>query len=133
MIFNYRDPVHDLIQFHKKDEKLFIDLINCKEMQRLRRIKQLGMSFYTYAGAEHSRFTHSIGAAHIMKRVINKLASLPTSNPQKQYISDIQEYQDIAICSAILHDIGHGPFSHALEKLTNKKHEVWCVWQLRIS
>lgn len=125
MYLNYRDPVHNLIRFHKKDEKLFIDLFNTKEIQRLRRIKQLGLSYFTYAGAEHSRFTHSIGVAHLMKRIIHQLWLLSEKEPFREYIRNIKDYEDLSICSAILHDVGHGPFSHAIEKYTKKKHETW--------
>lgn len=56
-----RDPVHNLIQFDKDSEKLLLDLIDTREFQRLRRIKQLGLSAFTYPGAEHTRLAHSLG------------------------------------------------------------------------
>lgn len=70
----FRDPVHDIIRFDKEKDKLILKLIDTKEMQRLRRIKQLGFGSYTYPGAEHSRFSYSLGTAHLMKRVIEHLS-----------------------------------------------------------
>lgn len=72
----YRDPVHNIIRI-KTDEKigqLLVQLIDTAEFQRLRRIKQLGLALFTYQGAEHSRFTHSLGVLHLMNRVLEKLS-----------------------------------------------------------
>ncbi|MBL8150451.1 MAG: HD domain-containing protein [Blastocatellia bacterium] len=114
----YRDPVHNIISLDsdKRDDFLLISLIDTAEFQRLRRIKQLGLALYTYQGAEHSRFTHSLGVMHIMTRVLDKLAS-------ENNISE--ETRIAARAAALLHDIGHGPFSHVIEKATNIKHEDW--------
>src|ERR1044072_5950130 len=71
----YRDPVHHII--HLRDDttegQLMIRLVDTPEFQRLRRIKQLGLGLYTYQGAEHSRFTHSLGALHLMTRILDRL------------------------------------------------------------
>src|ERR1700694_5584873 len=72
----YRDPVHNIIPLRddSAEGKLMISLIDTPEFQRLRRIKQLGLGLYTYQGAEHSRFTHSLGALHLMTRILDQLS-----------------------------------------------------------
>jgi HD superfamily phosphohydrolase len=95
---------------------LIVELIDCAEFQRLRRIKQLGLAMFTYQGAEHSRFTHSIGVMHLMTRTFNLLA-------MHHPISD--EARVVGRVGALLHDLGHGPFSHVMEKVFNFHHEDW--------
>ena len=70
----YRDPVHNIIRLRTDTDEgeLMMRLIDAAEFQRLRRIKQLGLGLYTYQGAEHSRFTHSLGAFHLMTRVLDR-------------------------------------------------------------
>lgn len=108
-----RDPVHNLITFEGGEiDDLLFKLINTREFQRLRRIKQLGMSEMVFPGANHSRFAHSLGVMHIAKMMVS------------QGKFKIDEGQKAAVlCAALLHDIGHGPFSHAFEKVTGDKHE----------
>ena len=91
-----------------------IRLIDTPEFQRLRRIKQLGLGLYTYQGAEHSRFTHSLGALHLMTRILDQLSD-------RYQISD-QDHA-AARAAALLHDVGHGPFSHAMESVLGVHHE----------
>lgn len=101
-IFN--DPVYGFVRF---PFEFLYDLIDHPYFQRLRRISQMGLSHYVYPGALHTRFHHALGALHLMTRAINTLRDKGVE------VSD-EEYE--AVCSAILlHDIGHGPFSHALE------------------
>src|ERR1051325_6314143 len=71
----YRDPVHNIIRLRTdtREGRLMISLVDAPEFQRLRRIKQLGLALFTYQGAEHSRFTHSLGVLHLMTRVLNRL------------------------------------------------------------
>ncbi len=91
-----------------------VRLIDAPEFQRLRRIKQLGLGLYTYQGAEHSRFTHSLGAAHLMTRILDRLGDT----------YDIRAEDRIAArAAALLHDVGHAPFSHAMEKTLGVHHE----------
>src|SRR3954463_15689674 len=80
----YRDPVHNIIGLRTDTDegKLMVRLIDSREFQRLRRIKQLGLGLYTYQGAEHSRFTHSLGAFHLMTRVLDRLAEQHTIAPE---------------------------------------------------
>jgi HD superfamily phosphohydrolase len=112
----YRDPVHDFIAL---TEPLLIELIDSQEFQRLRRIKQLGATYGTYHGAEHSRFGHSIGALWVMLQVLNRMED--TGHELSP------ETKVVACCSALLHDCGHGPFSHALEgrMVPGVSHEEW--------
>src|SRR6202165_1572040 len=79
----YRDPVHNIIPLRddSAEGKLMISLIDTPEFQRLRRIKQLGLGLYTYPGAEHSRFTHSLGAFHLMTRVLDRLSERHSIDP----------------------------------------------------
>jgi HD superfamily phosphohydrolase len=116
----YRDPVHNIIRLRTDTTEgaLMVRLIDSFEFQRLRRIKQLGLALYTYQGAEHSRFTHSLGVLHLMTRVLDRLA-------EKYPIKE--EDRAAARAAALLHDIGHGPFSHAMEKVLNFHHETWTV------
>jgi hypothetical protein len=116
----YRDPVHNIISLDQESEpdRLLIALIDTPEFQRLRRIKQLGLALYTYQGAEHSRFVHSLGVMHLMSRAL-KILSERHSIPE--------EIQLVARCAALLHDIGHGPFSHVVEALLGFHHEKWSV------
>ena len=91
-----------------------IRLIDAPEFQRLRRIKQLGLGLYTYQGAEHSRFTHSLGALHLMTRILDRLSeSYPIAAEDRVAVR----------AAALLHDVGHAPFSHAMEKTLGIHHE----------
>jgi HD superfamily phosphohydrolase len=91
-----------------------IRLIDAPEFQRLRRIKQLGLGFYTYQGAEHSRFTHSLGALHLITRILDQL--------RDSFSIDADDRVAVR-AAALLHDVGHAPFSHAMEKALNVHHE----------
>jgi len=106
----YRDPVHNIIRLRTDSDEgqLMMRLIDTAEFQRLRRIKQLGLGLFTYQGAEHSRFTHSLGAFHLMTRVLDRFA--------ERY--DIDDDDRVATrAAALLHDVGHGSFSHVMEKV----------------
>lgn len=114
----YRDPIHDLIALNKNsaEDQLLMQLIDSAPMQRLRRIRQLGLAYYAFQGAEHSRFTHSLGVLHLATRILDQLA--------KEW--QISPFQRLAVrCAALLHDIGHGPFSHVFEQVTGIAHEIW--------
>src|SRR3982751_7089124 len=116
----YRDPVHNIIRLRTDTDegRLMVRLIDAHEFQRLRRIKQLGLALYTYQGAEHSRFTHSLGVLHLMTRVLDRLAdSFPITT----------EDRAAARAAALLHDVGHGSFSHVMEKVLSFHHEAWTV------
>jgi uncharacterized protein len=116
----YRDSVHNIIRLKTETDegRLIVNLIDTPEFQRLRRIKQLGLALYTYQGAEHSRFTHSLGALHLATRILDKL--------QNKYLID-KNHLTAVKCAALLHDIGHGAFSHVLEKILNFHHEDFTI------
>ena len=111
-----RDPVHGYIHV---DLQVIWDCINAKEMQRLRRIHQLGGDFQVYHTAEHSRFSHSLGVYEIVRRMVEEIDSL--SNEMNEY------EKACAMLAGLLHDIGHGPFSHAFEGISKYKHEEYTV------
>src|SRR5256886_3655191 len=116
----YRDPVHNIIRLRTDTDEgeLMMRLIDTPEFQRLRRIKQLGLGLYTYQGAEHSRFTHSLGAFHLMSRVLDRLG--------EKHKFDARD-RAAARAAALLHDVGHGSFSHVMEKVLGFHHEKWTV------
>jgi HD superfamily phosphohydrolase len=116
----YRDPVHNIIRLRTDTPEgaLMVRLIDAPEFQRLRRIKQLGLALYTYQGAEHSRFTHSLGVLHLMTRVLDRLG--------EQYKIKAED-RAAARAAALLHDVGHGSFSHVMEKVLGLHHEAWTV------
>ncbi|HSD86876.1 MAG TPA: HD domain-containing protein [Kofleriaceae bacterium] len=108
----FRDPVHGLIEFKGVDRPI-ADLLDTLAMQRLRRIKQMGFAWLVYPGAEHSRFGHALGAFHIAQRVTKRLELEPR----------VALHVKVA---ALLHDVGHGPFSHAWEHVfAGHDHERW--------
>lgn len=120
-----RDPVHGLIAFEGRREALIAPLLATREVQRLRRVRQLGLASLVFPGAEHSRFAHAVGAAFVMSRLLDRLALIAPPLPK--------EREDDAIVAALLHDLGHGPFSHLYEDVLPraKKHEEWTVAILR--
>lgn len=109
----FKDPVHRYIYVY---DHLIWELINTKEFQRLRRIKQLGTSFLTFHGAEHTRFHHSLGVYEIARQLIDQFQQYPEWNDRDR---------ELLLAAALLHDVGHGPFSHAFEHVFSVRHEVW--------
>lgn len=107
----FKDPVHRYI--HVRDPLIW-ELIGTREFQRLRRIKQLGTSYLTFHGAEHSRFGHSLGVYEITRRMIDVFENRPFWDPKERLL---------CLTAALLHDVGHGPFSHSFEKVFNTDHE----------
>jgi HD superfamily phosphohydrolase len=113
----FKDPVHKYI--YVQDQTIW-DLINSREFQRLRRIRQLGTSYLTFHGAEHSRFSHSLGVYEITRKIISQFE-------RYGYEDWPNEERLLCLCAALLHDIGHGPFSHSIEKTFATNHEDWSV------
>lgn len=111
-----RDPVHDVISFRldRPTDALLFALINAPEFQRLRRIRQLGLANLAYPGADHSRYSHSLGVMQTARRMLEHLGQLIDLNPRDQT-------RCLAAC--LLHDLGHGPFSHVFERVGNIQHE----------
>jgi HD superfamily phosphohydrolase len=109
-----RDPVHGLIVFPDKGvdarrDQTAWELLNTPEFQRLRRIRQLGVTEFTFPGATHTRFSHSIGVFHTARMLVGVLRRLL---PDAEFDRD---RADLAVLTALLHDLGHGPLSHAFE------------------
>lgn len=111
----FKDPIHKYI--YVQDQVIW-SLINTKEFQRLRRIRQMGTSFFTFHGAEHSRFSHSLGVYEITRKIISQFE-------RNQYADWPKEERLLCLCAALLHDIGHGPFSHSIEAAFDIHHEEW--------
>lgn len=107
----YIDPIHGEVDI---TDDLVQSLISTREVQRLRRIKQLSNSMFIFYGAEHSRFSHSLGVYILTKKVTEKLVKKNLIN------EDVAREVQIA---GLLHDVGHGAFSHTFEKLFNTNHE----------
>ncbi len=105
-----RDPIHGYIEI----DDLAIAIIDTVEMQRLRRIRQLGFSYLVYPGANHTRFEHSLGVYHLMNVLLDRLEVAK------------EEEKELLVAS-LIHDVGHGPYSHVTEPLikrfTGKSHE----------
>jgi len=116
----FRDPVHNYIHIQ---HQLILDLINSREMQRLRRIKQLGTSSFTFHGAEHSRFSHSLGVYENARKICDIFVRrYPVEKFGKDGWDDNERL--VALSAALLHDIGHGAYSHAFEKIFQTNHEL---------
>ncbi|MCL2853541.1 MAG: HD domain-containing protein [Defluviitaleaceae bacterium] len=136
----FRDPIHNVIDLDTGDEaanELVIKLIDTREFQRLRSIRQLGFAYFAYPSATHTRFEHSLGVAFLAKRFLEKIVSLEDKvltlykeSAHRQLLSDffarIRKDKAVTIIAALLHDIGHGPLSHTFETiLKNSRHENW--------
>lgn len=106
----FRDPVHGIIDMSGEDQ--LERVLATRAFQRLRRVHQMGFAWLVYAGAEHSRFGHALGTYHVACRVAGSLG----------LDDDVRRHVEIA---ALLHDIGHGPFSHTWEQVFGGDHEVW--------
>ncbi len=110
----FRDPVHDIISFRKDDpvERVLLALIETPEVQRLRRVRQLGLTNLVYQGAEHSRFVHSMGVTAFARRIYDHLRP---NGPDDERLC--------VLAAALCHDLGHGPFSHVTERISGIHHE----------
>ncbi|MEE5988474.1 HD domain-containing protein [Ligilactobacillus equi] len=118
-----RDPIHNYIYLQ---HQVIVDLINTREFQRLRRIKQLGTTNLTFHGAEHSRFTHSVGVYEITRRICDLfLRNYPSKSPNDGLWNDDERL--VALCAALLHDLGHGAYSHTFEHIFKTNHEEMTV------
>jgi HD superfamily phosphohydrolase len=122
-----RDPVHGLVAFEGSAERVIGRLLRAREVQRLRYVRQLGLTALVFPGAEHTRFAHSLGAAHVMVRMLARMRSMQDALPVDLRI-DGQDEAD-ALAAALLHDLGHGPFSHLFEEVMPeaRRHEDWTL------
>jgi HD superfamily phosphohydrolase len=111
-----RDPVHDVIAFQIEQplDALLFRLLNAAEFQRLRRILQLGMAHLAYPGATHSRYSHSLGVMETARKMLSHL---------ERCVTITEEDRTVCLVSALLHDLGHGPFSHVFERVSGISHE----------
>jgi HD superfamily phosphohydrolase len=109
-----RDPVHGYIHVNLQ---VVWDIINSAWFQRLRRIKQLGGAYMVYHGAEHTRFGHSLGVYEIVRRMVTENSELAAA------LTDHEK--TVVMLAGLLHDIGHGPYSHAFEDVVKASHEEY--------
>lgn len=107
-----RDPVHGYIHI---TSPVIWRLLDTPEFQRLRRIRQLGGVFQVYHTAEHSRFSHSLGGYEIVRRMTEEVPDIGGSLSRQEKL--------VVLCAALLHDVGHGPYSHSFERLSHCSHE----------
>lgn len=123
------DPVHHILDFGNKAaiRDTVKHLVDTAPFQRLRRISQLGLAGHVFPGANHSRFVHCLGAAHLARSVVQQLWE--SANEHRR--PELADYEQPTVAAALLHDIGHGPFSHAFEPVlkdimqTKVSHEAW--------
>ncbi|MEM7136817.1 MAG: HD domain-containing protein [Myxococcota bacterium] len=120
-----RDPVHGLIAFEGMAERVIRSLLDTREVQRLRRVRQLGLASLVFPGAEHTRFSHAVGAAYVMQALLQRIDACSDDLPPDQRLDD--EARAEALAAALLHDAGHGPFSHLFEEVLPhaRHHEHW--------
>ncbi len=115
-----KDPVHGTMQFTTTENQWIKPFIDSPHIQRLRHIKQLGMGDFIFPGSVHTRFNHSLGCCFIASQISQKIGLAA-------------EERQLAMIACLLHDIGHGPFSHAFEDLFHHKlirHEAWTPYFL---
>jgi uncharacterized protein len=112
------DPIHGVMEFTEQEKSIVNLFLDSPGFQRLRHIKQLGMADMVFPGATHTRFNHCLGAAYVAKRIAQQIG-----------LNEIEKNN--VMVAALLHDIGHGPFSHLFESLLKNKmnnqinHEAW--------
>ena len=111
-----RDPIHGYIHI---DNRVIWDLLSTKEVQRLRRVRQLGSTLMVFPSGEHSRFTHSLGAYEIARRMVNEVDDLANSLTEREKM--------VVMIAALLHDVGHAPFSHSFETIMKHNHEEYTI------
>ena len=120
------DPVHQFVEVGEDYGDVVRELVATLPFQRLRRISQLGLASFVFPCAVHSRFSHSLGAAHLAAQVVTQLKVPP-------------DQARAVVCAALLHDVGHGPFSHSFEHAVRQvfpngpKHEEWTKAIIRAS
>ena len=115
----FRDPLYNYIAIDRDRDCWLLELIDTVEIQRLRRIHQLGVSHFTYPGADHNRLSHTLGVLHLMQQAWRRIEALGPQGPS----IDIARMSLLA--AAVLHDVGHGPFSHLFEPALGIDHEYW--------
>ena len=114
----FRDPLYNYISIDREHDAWLLKLLDTPEVQRLRRIHQLGVSYFTYPGADHNRLAHTLGVVHLMHQALRHLERI--HNKQ-----EIDQARAALLAAALLHDVGHGPFSHLFEPCLGIDHEIW--------
>src|SRR5580658_2298577 len=125
-----QDPVHGLMEFRGM-ETLVIDILRTPEIQRLRRIRQLGLAHLVFPGAEHSRLVHSLGAAWLAVRFGRQLADSAKTAVIDVLLPTPSSIRDLAV-AALCHDLGHGPLSHAWEREVIGKNWSYDGWARKL-
>jgi HD superfamily phosphohydrolase len=114
-----RDPLHNLIEFGTSQfDQVLWRIIQTRPFQRLRRVKQLGFSEFVYPGATHTRFAHSIGVFHTARHLMGIIERHIKEGGRRHQYRDHQAH--VALAAALVHDLGHGMFSHAFEDIGKK-------------
>ena len=120
----FRDPLYNYIAFDQQRDGWLIELANSPEVQRLRRIHQLGVSNFTYPGADHTRFAHSLGVTHLMQLVLDHLArACPAAK--------IEGAKQALLATACFTTWATAQFSHLFEPCLGIKHEAWSIAVVR--
>ncbi|MHC5539775.1 HD domain-containing protein [Singulisphaera rosea] len=114
-----RDPLYNYISIDQKKDRWLIELLDSPEMQRLRRIHQLGVSYLTYPGADHNRLAHSLGVAYLMQQALDHLGRISGDDTATGH------GRAPVLVASLIHDVGHGPFSHVFEPCLGIDHEEW--------
>lgn len=122
--FLINDPIHTLMLFRAESAELLREIIKTSYFQRLRNVKQLGLTHLVFPGANHSRFSHSLGTAYVANRLIQKI------NSDSGIVNKDNNSILYGISAGLLHDIGHGPYSHSFEQeygTFNFDHEIMSI------
>lgn len=116
----FRDPLYNYVSIERKKDGWLLDVLDSPEIQRLRRVHQLGISYLTFPGADHNRLAHSLGVLHLMSQVMTHLG--------RQYEdAQVRRAREPLLAAALVHDVGHGPFSHLFEPCLGINHEEWSI------
>ncbi|MFH1047218.1 MAG: HD domain-containing protein [Patescibacteria group bacterium] len=112
-MYEIRDPIHGTISFSERERQI----VDHKYMQRLRHIRQLGLSYLVYPGATHDRFSHCVGAMHVVSRIWDRVVET-SGEVLRQHFEDfdLQYFRRILRLAGLLHDVGHPPLSHVSER-----------------
>jgi uncharacterized protein len=113
-----RDPLYNYVSIEREKDGWLLDVLSSPEIQRLRRIHQLGVSYLTFPGADHNRLVHSLGVLHLMTQVMSHLES-------NYFDAQVRRAREPLLAAALIHDVGHGPFSHLFEPCLGTHHEQW--------
>ncbi len=114
----FRDPLYNYVSIDRNKDPWLLEVLDSREVQRLRRIHQLGVSYLTYPNADHNRLAHSLGVLHLMQQACLRLQQIRGD-------AVIDRGRVPLLSAALIHDVGHGPFSHLFEPCLGIDHESW--------